>query len=141
MPLRQPNRAHAAHPEAPNTLRLETDADITQGQIILQNAHQQIPQAGQAAEFHALAKAIAGQTADPRTVELAAKYRAGGFGYGHAKQALFELLLDHFGPARQRRAALMADPAYVDGVLRAGAGKARALARATVDRARAAVGL
>ena len=88
----------------------------------------------------AIFRAIAG-AADPRTVELAAKYRAGGYGYGHAKQALFELLLDHFGPARQRRAALMADPAYVDGVLRAGAGKARALARATVDRARAAVGL
>jgi tryptophanyl-tRNA synthetase len=88
----------------------------------------------------AIFRAIAG-AADPRTVELAAKYRAGGFGYGHAKQALFELLLDHFGPARARRAQLMADPAYVDEVLRAGAAKARARARATVDRARAAVGL
>jgi hypothetical protein len=34
---------HAAHPEAPITLRLETDTDITQGQILLQNAYQQLP--------------------------------------------------------------------------------------------------
>jgi tryptophanyl-tRNA synthetase len=88
----------------------------------------------------AIFRAVAG-AADPRTLDLADKYRAGGFGYGHAKQALLELLLERFGPARKRRAELMADPAYVDGVLRAGATKARARARATVDRARAAVGL
>lgn len=85
-------------------------------------------------------RAIAGKD-DQRTVELAAKYRAGNFGYGHAKQALFELLLERFGPARRRRAELLADPGYVDSVLKAGAAKARALARATTDRARAAVGL
>lgn len=90
-------------------------------------------------------RAIAG-AADPRTVELAAKYAdpskqgPDGFGYGHAKQALFELVLDAFGPARARRGALMADQAHIDAVLAAGAAKARAAARATVDRARAAVG-
>ena len=62
-------------------------------------------------------------------------------GYGHAKQALFELLLDHFSAARARRVELMSKPAYVDDVLRAGAATARAKARAAVDRARAAVGL
>ncbi len=88
-------------------------------------------------------RAVAGR-ADPRTVELERKYReppAGGFGYGHAKQALFELLLDRFGEARRRRAELLADPAEVDRVLAAGAAKARAIARDTVDRARAACGL
>jgi tryptophanyl-tRNA synthetase len=85
-------------------------------------------------------RALAGAD-DTRTSDLAAKYRGGNFGYGHAKQALFELLLDHFGPARSRREALMADPGYVDGVLKRGAEAARMLARATVDRAREAVGL
>jgi tryptophanyl-tRNA synthetase len=88
-------------------------------------------------------RAIAGKD-DPRTVELARRYREpgpGGFGYGHAKQALFELLLDHFAAARQRRGALMADPAYIDRVLAQGAAAAREKARATVARARAAVGL
>lgn len=88
-------------------------------------------------------RAVAGR-ADPRTVELERKYReppAGGFGYGHAKQALFELLLDRFGPARAKRAELMADPAAVDRILAQGAGRARPLARATVERARKACGL
>ena len=61
--------------------------------------------------------------------------------YGHAKQALFELLMDHFGPARARRAELMKDPGQVDAVLRDGAAAARTLAQATVLRARRAVGL
>ena len=91
-------------------------------------------------------RAIAGKT-DPRTLELAGKYAdpskqgPDGFGYGHAKQALFELVLDHFRAPRARRAALMADQGHIDAVLKAGAGKARGAARQTIDRARAAVGL
>jgi tryptophanyl-tRNA synthetase len=88
-------------------------------------------------------RAVAGRT-DPRTAELEAKYRTppqGGFGYGHAKQALFELILDRFGQARQRRAQLMADPAAIDAVLARGAAKARTVAQATVARARQACGL
>ena len=34
---------HAAHPGAPITLRLETDADITQGRLLLKNAYQEVP--------------------------------------------------------------------------------------------------
>jgi tryptophanyl-tRNA synthetase len=85
-------------------------------------------------------RGVAGKD-DPRTVELANRYRAGGMGYGHAKQALFELLLDRFADARKRRAELMADPAHVDRVLASGAAAARAKARVVVDRARAACGL
>jgi tryptophanyl-tRNA synthetase len=88
-------------------------------------------------------RALAGKD-DPRTLDLARRYReptAEGFGYGHAKQALFELLLDHFGPARQRRAALMQDPGFIDQVLQQGAIAARQEARIVTDRARQAVGL
>ena len=85
-------------------------------------------------------RAIAGK-ADPRTVELAERFRAPGMGYGHAKQALFELVMDHFGPARARRAELMRDPGQVDQVLKKGAAVAREKAQATLSRARAAVGL
>lgn len=94
-----------------------------------------------------IVRAVAGAD-DPRTIDLAARYRdpslqAGGqgFGYGHAKQALFELLLDVFGPARKRRADIMADPTYVDSVLKKGAANARAQARIVTDRARVACGL
>lgn len=85
-------------------------------------------------------RAIAG-AADARTRALADDYRAGGLGYGDAKRRLFELILDHFGPARARRAELLADPAQVEDVLRAGAERARARAAATVARARTACGL
>jgi tryptophanyl-tRNA synthetase len=85
-------------------------------------------------------RALAGRD-DPRTKELDARFRAPGMGYGHAKQALFELMMEHFGPARARRAELMKDPGQVDQVLKDGAVVARALAQATVARARLAVGL
>jgi len=85
-------------------------------------------------------RAVAG-SADQRTLDLAARYRAGGMGYGHAKLALFDLLMEHFGPARARRRELMTRPEYVTQVLADGAQAARTLARATLLRARAAVGL
>ncbi|MEM9418925.1 MAG: tryptophan--tRNA ligase [Planctomycetota bacterium] len=85
-------------------------------------------------------RAIAGAE-DQRTTDLAAQYRAGNFGYGHAKQALFELLLDHFGEARERREKLMDDPGYVEAVLRSGAEQANEVLSKLVARAREAVGL
>jgi tryptophanyl-tRNA synthetase len=85
-------------------------------------------------------RAVAGQD-DPRTKELAERFRAPGMGYGHAKQALFELLMEHFGPARARREDLMKRPDDVNDVLRAGAEVARAKAQATLGRARKAAGL
>lgn len=85
-------------------------------------------------------RAVAG-TDDPRTVELAGRYRAGGLGYGHAKLALYELVLDHFGPARERRARLMADPTMVDAVLADGARAARERAEVVMARVRQASGL
>jgi tryptophanyl-tRNA synthetase len=85
-------------------------------------------------------RAIAGKD-DARTLELEGRFRTPGMGYGHAKQALFELLLEHFGPARARRVELMARPEVVDEVLNKGADEARAQASATLARARKAVGL
>jgi tryptophanyl-tRNA synthetase len=85
-------------------------------------------------------RAIAGRD-DPRTIALEGRYRTPGMGYGHAKQALFELLMDHFGPARARRAELTARPEVVDHVLNRGAHAARERASATLARARKAVGL
>jgi tryptophanyl-tRNA synthetase len=85
-------------------------------------------------------RGIAGEN-DPRTVELAGKYRQGGLGYGDAKQALFELLMDHFGPARERRVQLINDPGFVQGVLQRGAAVARAVIADVTGRARRACGL
>ncbi len=85
-------------------------------------------------------RALAGAN-DPRTTALAGKYQAGGLGYGQAKQALFELILEHFGPARARREKLMHDPGYIDQVLTSGAQAAQAKVCEVVARARQACGL
>lgn len=73
--------------------------------------------------------------------ELAAKYRAGNFGYGHAKLALYDAYMNFFEPMRKRREELLADPASIDAALRKGAEKARERAEATMNAVRKAVGL
>ena len=72
---------------------------------------------------------------------LAARYRAGGFGYGDAKKLLFGTLWSSLEPFRQRREALKENVQEVEDVLRSGAEKARVEARHTLDRARVAMGL
>lgn len=79
-------------------------------------------------------------TAEERE-EMAARYRAGGLGYGEVKKALHEKFEAHFAPLRAKRAELAANLDYVESVLRKGAERARAEARATLAKARAAVGL
>ena len=78
--------------------------------------------------------------------EVAGYFRAGArdgqpFGYGHAKQLLAAKIDAHFADARARYAELQANPERVEDVLRQSAAKARALARATVDRCKRACGL
>ncbi len=73
--------------------------------------------------------------------ELAAKYRAGNFGYGHAKLELLALAEAHFGPQRARYDALMARPDDLRDILKTGAQKARAVAQPVIERVRDATGL
>jgi tryptophanyl-tRNA synthetase len=72
---------------------------------------------------------------------LAARYRAGGFGYGEAKKLLHAKLVEAFEPYRARREELERNPEHVEAVLRDGAARARAEARRTLDGARKAMGL
>lgn len=78
---------------------------------------------------------------DQEQAALAERYRAGGMGYGEAKQLLYERAMDYFAEARERRQKLENDRAQVEQILRAGAAKARCKAREVLDRARAACGL
>jgi tryptophanyl-tRNA synthetase len=80
--------------------------------------------------------------ATPTEVEaLAARYRAGGMGDGEAKQLLLAKIDTYFGPFRDKRRALAADPNYVEDVLQAGAKRARAEAVKTMALVREATGL
>lgn len=78
---------------------------------------------------------------DTEKAAMAESYRGGNYGYGHAKLALLEKVNDFFGPMRDRRDYYERHPQQVEEVLVEGAKKARAVARATTDRARAACGL
>jgi len=69
------------------------------------------------------------------------KYRVGGLGYGQVKKRLAELMIDYFKPYRQKRAELENNIDYVREVLANGAGRAKAVAAETLEKARKAVGL
>ena len=72
---------------------------------------------------------------------MADSYRAGGYGYGHAKKTLFEAMSAYFEPFRTKREELENNIDYVESVLEQGAEKARAAARETLTAARRAMGL
>jgi len=72
---------------------------------------------------------------------MAAKYKAGGFGYGEVKKALAELAEDFFAEAHERRAELESKPEKIREILGDGAAKARKKAGEVLGRAQDACGL
>ena len=77
----------------------------------------------------------------PRPLEVAARYRAGGIGYGEVKARLAEHIAARFAEPRERRDELVANPSKVLEVRRAAAEKAKKAARIVLDRARTACGV
>lgn len=75
-----------------------------------------------------------------QTDEMKANYLGGNYGYGHAKQALFELILEKFSHERTRFNHLMANTAEIDAALSIGAQKARSVAQEVLKRTRTKVG-
>ena len=72
---------------------------------------------------------------------MAANFRAGNYGYGHAKKELLAAYKRLFDPFREKREALAKDPDALEDILKAGAARARAAAALTMDKVRAAVGI
>ncbi|MGC9455692.1 MAG: tryptophan--tRNA ligase [Phycisphaerae bacterium] len=80
--------------------------------------------------------------ATPEELEdIAGRYRAGGYGYGHTKQRLAELINEQFAEARDRYAELEKRPDEVRDILREGGRKARDAAEQTMQRVRSAAGV
>ena len=77
---------------------------------------------------------------DSQIAEMRSNYVNGGFGYGHAKQALFELICDVFKTEREKYNHFMENPEEVDQILIAGAEKARTVASDVLKRVRKKVG-
>lgn len=71
---------------------------------------------------------------------MKSNYLNGGFGYGHAKTALLELILTKFAANRERYNHLMENKDEIDAALKIGADKARTIAKETLKRVRSKVG-
>lgn len=72
--------------------------------------------------------------------KMRANYAAGGFGYGHAKQALYELLVEKFSKQRELYNYFMEHPGEIDAALQVGAEKAKTVANEVLDRVRRTLG-
>jgi len=79
--------------------------------------------------------ATAEQTAEMRTL-----YEGGNYGYGHAKQALFELICSKFAHEREKFNYYMTHTDEVEAALQAGAARARQTARMVLNRTRQVLG-
>ena len=75
------------------------------------------------------------------TATLRQQYEAGGFGYGHAKQALYEVLVSRFTEERRLFAELLSDLPELDRRLAIGAGRAQAYGTGVLNRVREKMGL
>ncbi len=86
----------------------------------------------------ALYKLFASETEFERMI---ADHESGGFGYGDFKKRLADAYWDYFEDMRKRREEILAEPGYVDEVLRKGAERAREESAKVLDRVKRAVGL
>ena len=77
---------------------------------------------------------------DAQIETMKANYENGGYGYGHAKQALFELIIEKFTSQRERYNYYMDNLNEIDKALALGAEKAKVVANTVLNRVREKVG-
>lgn len=77
---------------------------------------------------------------EEQTAEMRKNYEAGGYGYGHAKQALYELVKDKFQEPREKYEYYINNLNEVDKALKVGAEKARLVADKVLQKVRAKAG-
>ena len=77
---------------------------------------------------------------ESQIAEMENNYRGGNYGYGHAKQALFELITDQYSMERKRYMELMEDKSAIDQLLKEGAAKARKVAQPVLKKVRDKLG-
>ncbi len=79
--------------------------------------------------------------ASPEDVEdMRQKYLAGGFGYGHTKKAILDLILTKYAPQRERYTYYMNHKDELDEILKQGAEKAGQVANGVLKRVRNKLG-
>ncbi len=79
--------------------------------------------------------------ASPEQVaEMRNNYLAGGYGYGYAKQALYELIIERFATEREKYNYYMNNLEELDKLLQEGASKASKIANGVLERVRVKLG-
>jgi tryptophanyl-tRNA synthetase len=77
---------------------------------------------------------------DAQIAAMRANYEGGNYGYGHAKQALYELIIEKFATIRERYTHFMENKNEIDDALKIGAGKASVVANGVLKRVRSKIG-
>ncbi|CAL2081829.1 tryptophan--tRNA ligase [Tenacibaculum sp. 190524A02b] len=77
---------------------------------------------------------------DEQITEMRSNYEGGNYGYGHAKQALYELIIDKFADIRSKYNHYMENRNEIDEALAVGAEKARTVAKDVLQRVREKIG-
>jgi tryptophanyl-tRNA synthetase len=72
--------------------------------------------------------------------QMEINYKTKGYGYGHAKTELLNLMLTHFSKERELFNFYQENPSKIDEILANGAEKARSIAKVTLNRTRKAIG-
>lgn len=75
-----------------------------------------------------------------QVTQMRANYEGGNYGYGHAKQALFELICEKFQTHREKYTYFMNNLEEVDRLLNEGAAKATLIANETLGKVREKMG-
>lgn len=77
---------------------------------------------------------------EEQNTEMRKNYLAGGYGYGHAKNALYDLILTKYKTQRERYNYLMEHKSEIDKALKLGSEKAKEVANNVLNRVRSKVG-
>ena len=77
---------------------------------------------------------------DAQILAMRANYEGGNYGYGHAKQALYELIAEKFTTVRERYTHFMENKNEIDDALKIGAEKAAIVANEVLKRVRTKIG-
>lgn len=124
-----------------NTINIFDDADtlkkVINKQIITDATPLEDPKDPDSAVVFNLYKLVA---SIDDAQKMADALRAGGYGWGHAKKALLEALVDGFASERARFNELMANREEIDNALSNGADRARIVASKVLSRVRTKIG-
>jgi tryptophanyl-tRNA synthetase len=124
-----------------NTINIFDDAatlkKVINKQLVTDATPLEDPKDPDSAVVYKLYKLVASES---DAQEMAAALRAGGYGWGHAKKALVEALVDGFASERTRYNELISNREEIDIALAQGAERARAVASEVLSRVRGKIG-